>query len=138
VAEKDHFPDFEDFARLIGKLEPGRTKTPLIVRYRKGGSASAWGEPGSNFWVPFNGYFQVGSVQWTGAAASSGALSSVLRNPFSDTPIVIVTPYQTVPLFTAIYCQAICDSYNLEIYWWSAANITAATFHFICFGPGAL
>jgi hypothetical protein len=80
-----------------------------------------------------------GTIQWTGGAKTSDTLEVTFPAEFSGTPIVFVTPVNTTPLFQDVRCQApVSSAASMEIYWFSAVNLTAVTFSWLAIGPVGL
>ena len=124
----------ENFQHLLEHLQPKRPGPWL--RYRKGGSALAWGSPGATQFSPAHGWLQCGAARWTGAAALSGALLVNLPAAYAAQPLVLVTAVQTIPLFKDIRCQCSANPSYLEIYWFCSVALTEASFHWLTLGAG--
>jgi hypothetical protein len=55
---------------------------------------------------------------------------------FSGLPLVLVTPINTTPLFEDVRFQApLASAAGMEIYWFSAVNLTMVTFAWLAIGP---
>jgi len=130
------FPGFgDDFFDLLENYQGARVPGEF-ARYRQGGSNPEWARPGSSKYVPINGFIQVGSRKWTGAAATSGSLSYNFPIPFNDEPLLLFTVVKTTPLGVQVVCQPWSDGPGVDLLWWSAANVTEIWFHWLAYGPG--
>jgi hypothetical protein len=128
--------DFDEFMKNSG---PGRVLvSQQLLRYRQGGDARSWGEPGSASYVPRGAFLQAGSVSWSGEAATHGSLTFAFKNAFIETPLVLVTVVNTTPLFKGVWFQAASDGPGMEIWWWSGDALTEVWFHWLAVGPGAV
>ncbi len=136
MAKESSFPDFDEFDSWIKRVQPVRS--PLVVRYRKGGDGQDYALPGSQVSVPVGGYFQAGASRWSGAAATSGGFSVALAQPFAGSPLVVVTPVYTQPLFTGVFLLASPQAYQIELHWWALSAISELHVHWLAFGPGAV
>lgn len=130
-------PDIDDFDNLVARLKPGRV-LPQIARYRQGGDARSWAEPGTGNRIPLGAFMQIGSAKWTGAAASSGSVTFDFPVAFAETPIVLCSVMNTVPFPSQVACLASSDGPGMEIYWWAASSVTEIWFHWIAIGPGGI
>ena len=130
-------PDIDDFDELVGALKPGRV-LPRIVRYRQGGDARSWAQPGLGAYAPKGAFMQMGSAKWTGSSATSGSTVFDFPVAFAETPIVICAVVNTAPYPTQVVCQASSDGPGMEVYWWAASGVTEIWFHWIAIGPGGI
>ncbi len=126
----------DDFEQFTKSMKPGRA-VPQVLRYRQGGHARSWAQPGSTSYVPHSAFLMAGSVAWSGVAAVSGNLTFAFKNKFSETPLVLVTVANTTPLFEGVWLQASSDGPGMEIYWWSTNPVSLIWFHWLAIGPGA-
>ena len=128
---------WDSFEAFVEGLRPGRAaRLGGLLRYRQGGEARDWAQPGELKFVPVDYQVLVGSIRWNGTASASGALEVTFPAPFSQDPVVLCTPVNTTPLFQDVRCQmAIASPLRAEIHWFAAASLTAAVFHWLAIGP---
>ena len=129
------WPDFEDYSDLWSKLQ-GSGRVPFWARYRQGGEPDIWSRPGGYAYVTVQGFVQVGSFKWTGAAAVSGGDTQTFPVAFSDEPLIWCNVVYTQPLGVQVVCQPWSDGGGIDVLWWAAANVTEIWFHWLAFGPG--
>lgn len=76
-----------------------------------------------------------GSIQWTGAAASSGNVVVAFTNTYTEAPMAVVTPASA---FGPIGVSVVPTAGDLTIYWQDLnsvpVNRTAITFYWIAYG----
>jgi len=124
----------DDFEKWLDqfKVDPANRKVPLVL-YRKGGDPLDWALPGGNVYVPVSTIIQVGSVEWSGAASTSGAVSQALQGKYANNPLVWVQVRATSPsAFLMTRVTSAGDS--IDISWKSDVAITLARFVYIVFG----
>jgi hypothetical protein len=124
----------DDFEKWLDefKIDPRNRKVPLVL-YRKGGDPLDWASPGGNVYAPVSTIIQIGCVDWTGVAATSGAESQALQGKYSSNPLVWVQVRATSPAaFLMTRVTSAGDS--VEISWKSDVAITQARFVYIVFG----
>jgi hypothetical protein len=127
----------DEFSDFLKWLRPGQ-KIGLsgVLRYHEGSDPRDWADPGGAKYLPKEWQMLCGSIAWTGSAADHGAVEVTFPAAFSGTPIVLVTPINTTPLYKDIRCQApLTSAAAMEIWWFSANNLTAATFTWLAIGP---
>lgn len=125
---------FDDFEKWLDqfKVDPSNRKVPLVL-YRKGGDPLDWASPGGNVYVPVSTIIQVGSVEWSGAAATSGVVSQALQGKYANNPLAWVQVRSTSPsAFLMTRVTSAGDS--VDISWKSDVAITLARFVYIVFG----
>jgi hypothetical protein len=123
--------DFEKWLEQF-KIDPRNRRVALIL-YRKGGDPLDWGSPGGNVYVPVSTIVQIGCVDWSGAAASSGAVSQALQGRYANNPLVWVQVRATSPA-AFLMTRVTSAGDEVVISWKSDVNITQARFVYIVFG----
>lgn len=94
-------------------LSGGRQQVKLAGRI--GGGASDWHTPGTTLYNPANGIvMQFGSIQWTGAAASSGYKTVTFPYAFEAVPVFFATARVT----SVINVKTISET-QVEFRWFS-------------------
>lgn len=124
----------DDFEKWLDQFEidPRNRKVPLIL-YRKGGDPLDWASPGGGVYVPVSTIVQIGCVEWSGAAASSGAVSQALQGKYANNPLAFVQVRATSPAaFLMTRVTSAGDA--VDISWKSDVAITQARFAYIVFG----
>lgn len=76
-------------------------RVPQFYR-RQGGNASGWATPGINSYTPTTVRMQSGSIEWTGASSPTGNGTVTFPVAFSNTPIVLLTCYDTGNIFASL------------------------------------
>jgi hypothetical protein len=122
-----------------GAVEPGHVITNVSekLRYRQGNDYNDWSSPGGTKYLPRNWYMQCGAAKDTFVAKASGGFEVTFPQAFGDNPIFLCNVTGTLPGFTEITgLQAIVQSAAvMEVYWWSAANITRIYINWLAIGP---
>ena len=122
-----------------GDVEPGHVISNIAdkLRYRQGNDYDDWSSPGGSKYLPRNWYMQCGAAKDTFTVRSSGGFELEFPQPFGDNPIFLCNVTGTLPAFTEITgLQAVVQSAAvMEIYWWSAANITRIYINWLAIGP---
>ncbi len=123
--------DFEKWLNQF-KTDPSNRKSPMVL-YRKGGDPLDWASPGGSVYVPVSTILQIGCVDWSGAAATSGVESQVLQGKYAANPLVWVQVRATSPA-AFLMTQVTCDGYSVDISWKSDVAITQARFVYLVIG----
>jgi hypothetical protein len=136
--EEDAF-EGDIFSGFGTEIEPGHVITDLTgkLRYRQGGDYDDWSMTGGTKYLPRNWYMQCGAAKDIFAAATSGGFEVEYPEPFGNNPIFLCDVIATLPVFTEITCIE-CETQSpsvMEIYWWSAANITRIYINWLAIGP---
>jgi hypothetical protein len=122
-----------------GDVEPGHVISNIAdkLRYRQGNDYDDWSSPGGSKYLPRNWYMQCGAAKDTFTVRSSGGFEVTFPQPFGDNPLFLCNVIGTLPAFTEITgLQAIVQSAAvMEVYWWSAANITQIYINWLAIGP---
>jgi hypothetical protein len=122
-----------------GEVEPGHVVSLLSekLRYRQGNSYDDWSGAGGTKYLPRNWFMQIGAAKDTFVQRDSGGFEVEYPVPFGDTPIFLCNVIATLPGFTEITgLQAVAASEAvMEVYWWSAANITRIYINWLAIGP---
>jgi hypothetical protein len=126
--DPDDFGSFEDLLKKVPRPIQG-----IIIYSRMGGHLLNWGTAGASRYSAVSAVIQIGSSQWTGAAAASGQVSPTYGYAFGHTPLVIASPV----------CNPIHDV-SLQVWpspgycrfsWFSHdGNLTSLTIHWIAIG----
>ena len=124
----------DDFEKWLNefKVDPGNRKVPLVL-YRKGGDPLDWASPGGNVYTPVSTILQIGCVQWSGAAATSGAVSQTLQGKYAANPLVWVQVRASSPS-AFIMTRVTSAGDSVDISWKSDVSITLARFVYIVLG----
>jgi hypothetical protein len=122
-----------------GDVEPGHVISNIAdkLRYRQGNDYDDWSSPGGSKYLPRNWYMQCGAAKDSFTVRSSGGFEVTFPQPFGDNPLFLCNVIGTLPAFTEITgLQAIVQSAAvMEVYWWSAANITQIYINWLAIGP---
>lgn len=130
-----------DFSSLADARRFLHNPGARLVDRRQGGSASAWGTPGTTNYIPTKTIVQAGAIQWTGGSAASGNLTVTFPEEFGDTPIVIATC--NTAMLSADVAVALSatksSATGTTIYWASTDGTSFASldFSWIAYGPPA-
>lgn len=103
---------------------------------RRGGNGTNWDIPGATPYTTANLSFEVGSIQWTGTAASQGSIGVGFTTAFTGTPIVIATCTEWV----GVVVSAIGAAPNGVTLWWRntiGTTIATCEIQYIVVGPVA-
>jgi hypothetical protein len=124
----------DDFEKWLSSfnIDPSNRKVPLVL-YRKGGDPLDWGSPGGNVYAPVSTILQIGCFDWTGAAATSGAVSQALQGKYSAEPLVWVQVKATSPA-AHVTTRVTSAGDSIDITWKSDVNITLARFVYLVIG----
>ena len=137
MAEDDAFSG--DVFSNWGDIEPGHKIDNLAdkLRYRQGNDYDDWSGAGGTKYLPRNWFMQCGAAKDTFVARDSGGFEVEYPVPFGDQPIFLCNVIATLPGFTEITgLQAVGASNEImEVYWWSAANITRIYINWLAIGP---
>jgi hypothetical protein len=128
----DFFGDFLD----IG-IRPGH-KVSMVgqLRYRQGSDPRDWSGSGAAKYLPRDWHMMCGSKQWTGAAATSGAVEVTFPAPFGDLPLILATVHNTTPIFkTCELLASPASSQTMEIYWRCSDSLTRVDIYWLALGP---
>ncbi|MFN2263062.1 MAG: hypothetical protein ACK2UM_02275 [Anaerolineales bacterium] len=122
-----------------GAIQPGNVISPLRdkLRYRQGNDPVDWSSPGGSKYLPRDWQMQCGAAKDTFTARSFGGFEITFPVAFGDNPVFVCSVAGTLPAFTAVsQLQAIpASAAVMEVYWWSAANITRIYVNWIAIGP---
>lgn len=81
----------DDTTDTISALFDFRVFVDPLIYSRQGGSALAWDTVGTTKYVPNVAKIEVGAIQWTGGAASNGAVLITFPTSFPYGPVVLVS-----------------------------------------------
>lgn len=131
----DGFGDF--FDNWLGGIKPGsRVANIAALRYRQGSDPRDWSQPGGTKYLPGEWHLQCGSQKWSGAAAVSGGFEITFPIQFAEPPVILAVPTLSTPLFQDVRLQVNIQSAGaVEVYWFSAVNITLLWVHWLAIGP---
>ena len=115
------------------KIDPVNRKVPLIL-YRKGGDPLDWASAGGSVYSPVSTIIQVGVVDWSGAAATSGFVSQALQGKYANNPLAWVQVRATSPAGAFLMTRVTSAGDAVDINWKSDVAITQARFAYIVFG----
>jgi len=131
--------DFGDIFSGWDQVKPGHVVTALgeKLRYRQGNDYNDWSSCGGTRYLPRNWFMQCGAAKDTFIQRDSGGFEIEYPVPFGDNPIFLCNVTGTLPGFTEITgLQAVAQNNEImEIYWWSAANITRIYVNWLAIGP---
>ena len=137
MAEEDAFDS--DIFSGFGEIEPGHVISNLAekLRYRQGADYDDWSVSGGTKYLPRNWHMQCGAAKDIFTARAFGGFEVEYPQAFGDNPIFICNVIGTLPGFTEVTgLQAITQSPAvMEVYWWSAANITRIYINWLAIGP---
>jgi hypothetical protein len=126
------FDDFDEFIRKYAP-GPGERKIPGI-HYRRGGERLNWSTPGNYKYVPTAVYIQIGAVAWTGASASSGAVSQPFGVPYYGEPLILVQVMAVSPSGAFVQTRVTSGGDAVEISWKADMPVTAIHFAWLALG----
>lgn len=121
-----------------GPLDTRRFIGQVLEVSRQGGSATTWPTVGTTDYENIPAKIQVGSVQWTGAAAGSGQVDVTFPEAFAAFPIVFAQENgQTSP--SMFFSAGALGADTARIYWHHASltNLTSVNILWLAIGKAA-
>jgi hypothetical protein len=108
-------------------------RVPALSK-RQGGSPTHWDTVGTTDYTPSGVRIQVGSIRWTGSAATSGNIAITYPTGFSGAPVVIVTRMGST---TKVVFSVNPSTGTCTIYWRTtdASALTSLDILWIAIGP---
>lgn len=121
-----------------GVLGTHRFVGQILEANRQGGSATTWPTVGTDDYLNIPAKIQVGSVQWTGAAAGSGQVDVTFPEAFAAFPIVFAQENgQASP--SVFFSAGALGADTARIYWHHASltNLTSVNILWLAIGKAA-